>query len=90
MKNIIKVACLSGILFSLYGCGTDTARFERQLKVNGYSGSTVTVRPANGYAQPPAQYLIDEQGHYIDKNGNRVDQPVENPYYQDYIRQQRR
>ncbi|WP_051940809.1 hypothetical protein [Stenoxybacter acetivorans] len=36
------------------------------------------------YMERPDKYLFDEKGNYIDVNGNRVDKPVDNPYYEDF------
>lgn len=32
------------------------------------------------FAEKPQKYLKDNQGKWIDENGNRVDKPVKNPY----------
>lgn len=36
------------------------------------------------FGDVPPEYLIDESGHYIDKDGNRVDKPVRNPYRDEF------
>lgn len=38
------------------------------------------------YSEPPSEFLIDNQGKYIDENGNRVEKPVKNPYFDDYTK----
>lgn len=85
MKYYSKILYVTGFIV-LCSCSTDVTRYQKQLEVNGYTGSRVVVYPRNGYAQPPAKYLVDENGRYIDQNGNRTDKPVENPYYREYIK----
>ncbi|WP_037587306.1 hypothetical protein [Stenoxybacter acetivorans] len=36
------------------------------------------------FAEAPAKYLVNGKGQYIDKNGNRVDSPVLNPYFEEF------
>lgn len=38
------------------------------------------------FAEVPSKYLINEQGQYIDLNGNVVKNPVVNPYYEKYMK----
>ena len=86
-SNIKKFSLVGFIILCiLCGCSTDVSRFEKLLALNGYEGSRVVVYPSGWYAEPPAQYLVDERGRYIDANGNYTDHPVENPYYKDYIK----
>lgn len=85
MKYYLKILYVTGFIV-LSGCSTDVSRYQKQLEANEYTGSRVVVYPRNGYAQPPAKYLVDENGRYIDQNGNRTDYPVENPYYREYIK----
>ena len=85
MKCYLKILYVTGFIV-LSGCSTDISRYQKQLEANGYTGSRVVVYPRNGYAQPPAKYVVDENGRYIDQNGNRTDSPVENPYYRKYIK----
>lgn len=85
LENKMKLIAII-IFIILSGCSTDVSRYQKQLEANGYTGSRVVVYPRNGYAQSPAKYLVDENGRYIDQNGNRTDYPVENPYYREYIK----
>lgn len=85
MKYYSKILYVTGFIV-LCGCSTDVSRFQKQLEANGYTGSRIVVYPRDGYAQPPAKYLVDEKGRYIDQNGNQTDYPVENPYYREYIK----
>ena len=87
-KKMYFIAITSFI--ALCGCGTNTSAYQKQLEVNGHTSSRIIVYPANEkYAQPPAQYLVDQRGRYIDENGNLTDHPVENPYYRDYMKRHR-
>ena len=38
------------------------------------------------FAEEPSAYLIDEDGHFINEKGERVNQPVPNPYRIEYER----
>lgn len=85
MESKMKLIAITSFIV-LSGCSTDVSRYQKQLEANGYTGSRVVVYPRNGYAQPPAKYLVDENGRYIDQNGNQTAYPVENPYYREYIK----
>ena len=89
MENKMNFIAITSFI-ALCGCGTNTSAYQKQLEVNGHTSSRIIVYPANEkYAQPPAQYLVDQRGRYIDENGNLTDHPVENPYYRVYMKRHR-
>ncbi|QEY25610.1 hypothetical protein D0T92_03030 [Neisseria zalophi] len=69
--KIMKMFAVLALIIPLSGCmNTATSLWD-----GGGSHS---------FGEAPEKYLKDEEGYNIDQNGNRVSQPVENPYYQDY------
>lgn len=81
MKKTMILFGFFSVILALTGCSNDSSR----ITFDGRTGKT-TVQPLDEYGEPPARYLVDEKGRYIDEKGNLSDHPVENPYYIDYMK----